>query len=92
MHCGRWAGRHSNMTVFPACADNVFTITDALSGTVAANVSIPISDIELSSLVAIHSAAWLYALRPRVLKQKNGSVLLQNSLLTHSVGCSTRRS
>ena len=58
------------MTVFPASIDNVFTITDALSGTAAANVSGPFSDIELFSLVTIYSAAWLYALRPRVLKQK----------------------
>jgi len=82
------------MTVFPASVDSVFTITDALSGTAASSVSIPFSDTELSSLVAIYSAVWLYALRPRVLKQKKiGSVLLQrNSLLTHTVACFTRRS
>jgi len=58
------------MTVFPASIDNVFTITDALSGTAAVDVSILFSGIELSGLVAIYSAVWLYALGPRVLKQK----------------------
>ena len=45
----RCAGIHSNTAVFPASIGNAFTITDALSGTAAGNVSILVSDFELSS-------------------------------------------